>query len=172
MIPATLITFLKELPWRWIGIAIALGAAIIAIDARGYSRGRHSRDGEVGALGASIDKLKAASAQATADNLTHVRQVETADEQIRKEQTDALSKERDDARAAADRYIRLHPASAADLGHAGSRGLSEAADAAGAAAQPSQPTVVDAEDVRSCTDWVTFGEGWLAWWAKVSTAPR
>lgn len=82
MIPLAII---PKLPWRWIGIALA----VVAVLAFAYNRGSHSRDAEVATLNQSIANLKAASAAAAAKNLAEVRAIETRDAQTQKEKDDA-----------------------------------------------------------------------------------
>lgn len=38
---------LRALPWRWIGLGLAVLSLVLWIDHRGYSRGFHKRDAEV-----------------------------------------------------------------------------------------------------------------------------
>ena len=162
---------LTKLPWRSIGLALAVLALVLGIERYGYTKGRHSRDAEVAALSGTIANMKAASAKAAADNIAHVQAVETRDEQIRQEQTNALSIQITDARAAAARYAGLHHP-AADQGHAGNGALPQAADTAGAVAGAGAEAVVPAADLDICAENTAKAQGWLEWWAKVSVGGR
>ena len=165
------LTILTKLPWRWIALALAVLALVLGIERCGYTRGRHSRDAEVAALTGTIANMKAASAKAAADNIAHVQAVETRDEQIRQEQTNALSTQITDARAAAARYASMHHP-AADQGHAGDGRVPQAADAAGAVAGASAEAVVPAADLDICAENTVKAQGWWDWWAKVSVGGR
>ena len=55
-------TALKGLPWKWIGLGLAIVALILWIDHRGYRRGFHSRDTEVARITQDRDTYKANAA--------------------------------------------------------------------------------------------------------------
>jgi hypothetical protein len=163
---------LKLIPWKQ--VAIGLGAALIlyACYSWAYNRGAHSRDNEIASLQQSIANLKAASAQAQADNNAHVLEVEQRNEQIRKEQTDALTKQRDDAMAAADSFIKLHTISKANPGNASGNQIPQPANTTGSPNTKANPSVmVSPSDVHACTEAYVTAQGWQDWWDKVSESP-
>jgi hypothetical protein len=154
---------LSRLPWKYIGIALA----VVAVLAFAYNRGRHSRDTEVATLNQSIANLKAASAAAAARNLAEVRAIETKNVAIQKDMEDALSQQGSSARAALDAYILRHPASS---GHAGVSGVSQAASPAQATPSAPEAAIVARTDLEACTDAFVMARGWQAWWSQVSAA--
>jgi len=151
----------------WIGGILALVALAVWVDHRGYQRGERSRDGEVATLTTSIANLKAASAQAAAQNLADVRAVEARQAAITKEQTDALSKQLADARSIARAYV-LRQQAAGGASDAGSGRLPVAAPAAEPVAPAAKAVVVAASDIEACTDSFVIASEWQAWWRKVS----
>lgn len=160
-----ILAILTKLPWKWIGIGLVVVGLLLAIDHRGYQRGKHSRDAQVAALTGTIANLKVASAQAAAENLAHVHAVEARNATIQKESADALTAQLADARAATRAYILHHPAPVAS--HAGEGGLSQPADPASPTIGPAQEAVVAVADIEACTDAFVIATGWQAWWDKI-----
>ena len=168
MIPAALAawSFLKGLPWKWIGIALAILFVAREIERHGY----HERDAEVAKLQKTITDLEAASAQALAINQAQVASQEAAqadhtkdanhDDQIRRIAAD-------DAVAA---YIRLHHLS---FGASGTDALPARPDAPDGGDEASQDAGVHAgdawvaipeADLLICKDNTLIAKSWQAWW--------
>lgn len=60
--PVMLWPLLRALPWKWIGLALAIIGLIIGIDHRGYERGFHKRDAGIAAMQAAAAQQEAAMA--------------------------------------------------------------------------------------------------------------
>lgn len=158
MIP---LAILSRLPWKYIGIALA----VVAVLAFAYNRGSHSRDAEVAIITQSIANLKAASAAAAARNLAEVRAIETKNVAIQKDMEDALSQQGSSARAALDAYILRHPASS---GHASVSGVSQTTPATEAATGAPEAAIVARTDLEACTDAFVMAQGWQEWYSQVA----
>lgn len=161
--PAWLLT----LPWKKIGYALlAIGIASFI-----WHRGYHSRDAEVAALNQTIANMKAASAQAAADNLAHVRAVEAKNAAIQKDMEDALETQLADARAAAGAFVVRQRAQAA-TDNAGAGRVSDPPDATGSIDDAGGKTLVPDDDLRICAENTVKAQGWADWWKAIGIGAR
>jgi hypothetical protein len=151
--------WLKAAPW--IAGLLALAGVVLFIDHRGYQRGFHKRDPEVAALQKTIADVRTVQAKAATDNIAHVQQVEAAQAAVTKEQTDALSKQLADARAAVRTYIVRQQA---NQGSAGGNPLPVPANSSGAVDDPSAQALVPVADLDACAQAYVTATGWQAWW--------
>jgi hypothetical protein len=163
-------SLLKKLPWKWIGLAVAVASILIAIDARGYSRGRHSRDDEVGALGKTIDNTREASAQAERDNHAAIALVNGLQDQITKDKENDYPAQLADARSALAAYVLRHPAPAS--GDAGQGGASGISDPAGQPDDAATQAVVSVADLDACAQSFVTATGLQDWIRKEAAIPR
>lgn len=134
------------------------------------NRQREKDQAQITTLQKTVDDMKAASAKAAADNKQHVLDVQTADEKTRKAETDALSANLVDARAALAGWLRTH--AQASPGNAGASGLSQAANTAGAVDGTGQNAIVSIPDLEICTENTVKAQGWQDWYRSVSAIAR
>lgn len=163
---------LSKLPWKWIGIAVGLVALYFAIDGRGYSRGRHSRDDEVGALSQTITDMKEASAQAERDNHVAVALINGLQDQISKDAANDYPTKLADARSALAAYVRLHPAPKAVPGDAGQGRASGVSDAPGQPDAAPTEAIVSVADLDACGQAYVTATGLQDWIRKEAEVPR
>lgn len=145
---AAIWAILSKLPWKWIGIGLAILALVIGIDHRGYQRGFHKRDAEIAALNGTIANFKTASAAAKAKNITHVQTVETAQDAVTKGHENDKPNTVAIGNAAIAAYVLRHPATT--QGDAGHDQLSQVPDAAGKPDGAGAETVVPVSDLAAC----------------------
>ena len=141
MIPGTILTALRALPWRWIAAAALLAAAYVWIDGRAYDRGVASQAPKIAALERTITEVRNASAAALASDLAHARDTEQQQTKVSDDASTDYQRQLADLRA---RYQRLlADAAPADPRGGAGAGLPGLPDAAGrpdaAAAQDGLP---------------------------------
>lgn len=172
MIPGLILTFLRDLPWKWIGLGAGVVGVLWFTHHRGYQAGVASQAPVITSLNATIANVRAASAKALADDLAHKQAVEARQDRISKESNDVLSAQLADARARADDLSRrLLAASATDSRGGAAAGVSSAPAAADPVAGPGQASVMAADNI-ACAEAVTKAQGWQDWWRSVSQVAR
>jgi hypothetical protein len=160
---------LSKLPWKWIGVGLAVLGLVLWIDHRGYQRGFHKRDPEVAALHGTITNMKASSAKALADNEANVARINALQDQVTKDRNDEAPKRIADGSSAIDAYIRLHPAPKADPSGAGKDYASGVPDAPGQLDAAAAQAVVSRPDLDACNAAYVTATG-LQDWIKAEAA--
>jgi hypothetical protein len=160
----------SKMPWRWIGAALALAALVFAIDGHGYSKGRHSRDDEVAALGHTIIDMQTASAQAERDNHAAIALINGLQDQITKDKENDYPAQLADARSALAAYVLRHPAPSS--GNAGQGGASDVSDPASQPDAAPTQAVVSVSDLDACAQSFVTATGLQDWIRKEAAVPR
>ena len=172
MTGAAILTILRGFPWKWIGLGAGVLGLVWYVHHRGYQAGVASQAPVIASLNATIANVRAATAQAQAEDLAHKQAVEAADTKIAQEKTDDLEKQLADARAAVAVYSRLHAASPADPGRGGTADMPGAADAPGAPDAAGGQALVPVSDLAVCADATVKAQGWQDWYRAVAEVAR
>lgn len=150
----------------YIAAVLAVLGLLSAYGHREYGRGKHSRDAEVSALNAKIDKMEDESAKAKARNAAHVETVETKQDQITKDSDDATATQLASVRAALAAYKLRHPAGQS---YAGRDPLPQVPSAPGEPDAASTETIVPVADLDACATAYVVATG-LQDWIKAEAA--
>ncbi len=116
----------------------------------------------------------AASAQAKRLNEQRVATIIQKQNAVVSNREKDLAEKLDDARAAADDYLRRMRFAAAAAAANRSQGsqAGATADAARAAARPGEVPLLDEEDVRICTENTVIAQGWQGFWNDLTAIER
>lgn len=172
MTAAAILTFLRGLPWRWIGIGAGVLGLLWFVHHKGYQAGVASQAPVIAGLNATVANVRTATAQARAEDLAHKQAIEARDAQIAQEKTDALEKQLADARAAVAAYGRLHAAPPTDPGRGGTAGMPGAAPTSGAPDAGGGHALVPVSDLEICADAAVKAQGWQDWYRAVAEVAR
>ncbi|WP_420137309.1 hypothetical protein [Sphingomonas sp.] len=180
---------LNLMPSPWATVA-KVALPILALMAAWIAGGIYGRSGENARLTAKYQpvmeratatlnltaaRIRAARAQALAEDLANARRVEAAQAQASQETANALELELAAARAAAADYARrLRDGLQAEASGSGSVAASDGrhADAAGTADSSGRMSIMDEEDLRICSENTVKALAWPVWWVKISAIPR
>lgn len=158
------------LNWRWLAPSLGcLGLAIALLLARADARHWHKQADQIAALRkADQATWRAAAEKARADNIAHTYAVQLSDARIMQESERDLQSKLVDARALAARTVeRLRYRPGTDQGAGGAAGGGAAADAPGDPFGPGRQAIVDAADVRICTENTVKAQGWQDWYRQL-----
>jgi hypothetical protein len=163
------------------GPGILMGLALVAALALLYwapwaeARGRHSRDLEVAGLNRTISDMKAAEAKAAADAAIKARGIETAQTSGTEGSNHEIEDQRNRALSLAAGYLaqlRTKAAAGNPGGANAAGGPAGAPGSSGLSAGAGGVSVLDADDVRICTENTVKALGVLPWWEKMHAIPR
>lgn len=186
-----MVAMFSAVPWRLVskvalllGVAASLWAAerhvrklVSNHDARVFASGAASRQSEIDALERTIANVRIATARAQADDKAHALKVKRAQDDVTKEENDALSQSLDATRArlaAAVAGLRRSEAGAAaasaDRSRKQAQGVPAAASTASgadaaASADAVPPNLATLNECEVNTDKLV---GWQAWWSRIS----
>jgi hypothetical protein len=163
-------TAIKSLPWKYIGIALAILSAVLLVWRAPWAEHRQKAKDQavIAALNGTISNMRAASDKAAADNKAKVAATQAADEQTRKEQTDALSTKLVDARAAVAAYLQRLRDAQAHPGSAGTGPIPQTAGTPSPANGAGESAVVPVADLQICAENTVKSQGWQDWYRAVS----
>lgn len=158
------------LNWRWLLPSLGcLGLGVALMFAKGDARHWHKQADRIAEL-READQVnwRAAYDKARADNIAHAYAVQVSDARIMQENEHDLQTKLVDARALAARTVeRLRYRPGPDQGAGGAAGIGTAADATGDPFGPGQKAIVDADDVRVCTENTVKAQGWQDWYRQL-----
>lgn len=172
MIPGAILTILRGLPWKWIGIGAGVIALVWFVHHRGYASGVASQQPTIASLNATIANVRTATAKAQADDLARKQAVEAQDARIAQEKTDAIEKQLADARRTVADYARLHAAPPADTGRGATAGVSFTPPAASPVAGAGGQALVPISDLSICADNSVKAQGWQDWYRAIAKVDR
>jgi hypothetical protein len=172
MMPALSIAwaFLSKLPWKWIGIGLAILAVLGAVDhharmaenARLTAKWQPKLSKALEALNNSAANFRKASDQARANNHVYVVRINSLQDKITKESNDEASTRFAAAHDAVARWVRDHPAPSNPV-HPSEGGASGIPAASGKPDADPTLTIVPAADLDACGQWIVIGTGLQKW---------